>query len=162
MGSMFGGNRSSGYNSAGYSGGVAPGSSSLGSSDLVRGREFGPIAALAPNSTIGKAMLNDPVSNFLFGKPKYVMPTAGPYAGIAPSLAGAQSGYALDSKGQPAAPGAGTSAQLNATFGTAQPLGNNFAPAPGPAMSGVPNATNPYVAASQKMIQPVNQGKASY
>lgn len=165
MGSFLGGNRSSGYNSAGYSGGVAPGASSVGGSDLVRGRELGPIAALAPNSTIGKAMLNDPVSSFLFGKPKYVMPTAGPYAGVAPTLAGAQSGYALNNAGQPAAPGTGTSPQLNATFGAQQPLGNSFAtPAPGPAMSGVPNAANPYVMASQKVIpgQGLYGSKASY
>lgn len=163
MGSFLGGNRSSGYNSAGYSGGVAPGASSVGGSDLVRGRELGPIAALAPNSTIGKAMLNDPVSKLLFGSPKYVMPTAGPYAGATPSLAAAQGGYALNGQGQMAAPGTGTSPQLQATFGTqpaAKPLGDQFA-APTPAMSGVPNAVNPLqmrVAPGQGNLY----GKASY
>lgn len=96
-------------------------------------------------STLGKAIMNDPVHNFLFGgKPAYVMPTAGPYAGVAPSLAGAQGGYALNSQGQVAAPGAGTSPQLQATFGTpaAKPLGDALAPA-APPMSGVPNTVNP-------------------
>lgn len=114
-------------------------------------------------STLGKAIMNDPIHNFLFGgKPAYVMPTAGPYAGVAPTLAGAQSGYALNSQGQVAAPGTGTSPQLQATFGGQAPkaLGDQFA-SPTPAMSGVPNTVNPL----QMRIAPGQgnlYGKSSY
>lgn len=86
------------------------------------GRELGPISAVAPNSGLGKAANNDPVSNFLFGSaPKYVMPTAGPWAGQAPSLAAANSGYGLNATGNPSLGGGGQSAQLGATFGAPKP-----------------------------------------
>lgn len=131
-------------------------------SAFMSGRELGPVAGNG-QSTIGRAMVNDPVSTFLFGKPKYVMPTAGPYAGATPSLAAAQGGYALNSQGGMAAPGTGTSPQLQATFGAAAPktaLGDTFAP-PAPAMSGVPNSVNPL----QMRAAPVQgnlYGKATY
>lgn len=87
-------------------------------SNFFRGRELGPVSGLAPNSTVGKAILNDPVSNFLFGKRQQVLPTAGPYAGIAPTLGAAQRGYALTPSGQAAGTlQPGNSAQLDATFG---------------------------------------------
>lgn len=82
-------------------------------------------------STIGKAIMNDPVHNFLFGgKPAYVMPTAGPWAGQAPSLAAANSGYGLNATGNPSLGGGGTSPQLAATFGQ-QPAAQRT-PAAGP------------------------------
>ena len=87
-------------------------------SNFFRGRELGPVSGLAPNSTVGRAMINDPVSNFLFGKQRQVNATAGPYAGMAPSLAAANGGYALTPNGQAGTTAQpGQSAQLKATFG---------------------------------------------
>lgn len=87
-------------------------------SNFFRGRELGPVGAMSPNSTFGRAVNNDPVSNFLFGKQRQVLPTAGPYAGYAPSLAAANGGYATQANGAAATTAQpGQSAQLRATFG---------------------------------------------
>lgn len=85
-------------------------------SGFFRNRELGP--AVGSNSTIGRSAQNDPVSTFLFGKPASYTPTAGPYAGMAPTLAASQRGYATQPNGQAgnvATPG--NSAQLQAVFG---------------------------------------------
>ncbi len=70
------------------------------------------------NSTGGRAIVNDPIHSFIFGRPAQVNATAGPYAGVAPSLGMAQRGYALTPSGQPGGGMTpGNSAQLAATFG---------------------------------------------
>lgn len=79
---------------------------------------MGPVSGLAPNSTVGRSMINDPVSNFLFGKQRQINATAGPYAGYTPTLAAANAGYATQPNGQAATTAQpGRSAQLAATFG---------------------------------------------
>lgn len=69
-------------------------------------------------SSLNNDVMNDPIHKFIFGNQPQLNATAGPYAGIAPSLAMAQRGYAVQN-GQPGnAVNPGTSAQLQATFGT--------------------------------------------
>lgn len=89
-------------------------------------------------STVGKSIMNDPVHNFLFGgKPQAIPATAGPYAGIAPTLAGAQGGYGLSNGNPIGTGGGGSSPQLQATFGNAQGNpGGNLSPAARPMLSG--------------------------
>lgn len=133
MGSLFGGPRSGG------SGIQNNGISGIG--------QAGPIAALAPNSGIGHAIENDPISQLIFGK-AYTGPltaTAGPWAGQGPSLAAANSGYGLNTSGNPALGGGGNSAQLNATFGAAQPTAQPAymgAPAQRPAVNNTQGILN--------------------
>lgn len=68
-------------------------------------------------SSLNNAVMNDPIHKFLFGT-NNVQATAGPYAGVAPTLASAQRGYALTPNGQAAGTlQPGNSAQLDATFG---------------------------------------------
>lgn len=74
------------------------------------------------NSSLNRSVINDPIHKFIFGHQPQINATAGPYAGIAPTLAAAQRGYATGPAGQ-AAPLNGTSAQL-------QGLGNQLAPPP--------------------------------
>src|ERR1700722_10657742 len=99
-------------------------------------------------SSLNNDVMNDPIHKFIFGSQPEILPTAGPYAGQAPSLAAANGGYALNSAGQPSL--AGRSAQLQATFGRPQ---QQSAMTPTSAYSGAPNAAQPnaYVQASQRV-----------
>lgn len=115
-------------------------------SEFLSGRELGPIAGNG-NGTVGRAMVNDPVSKFLFGAPKYVMPTAGPWAGVTPSLAAANSGYGT-TNGNPQLNGGGQSAQLNATFAQ-RPASLPIQPAQRPVM-GAQNSGQGFVNTSQQ------------
>jgi hypothetical protein len=86
------------------------------------GTAYSQMGSPGSQSTLGKAIMNDPVHNFLFGgKPQAIPATAGPWAGTGPSLSLANRGYATaGGSGMGATPqlGAGApSAQLNATFG---------------------------------------------
>lgn len=70
------------------------------------------------SSTGGRTIVNDPIHSFVFGRPAQVLPTAGPYAGVSPTLAMAQRGYATQANGQAGnAATPGRSAQLDAVFG---------------------------------------------
>jgi hypothetical protein len=69
-------------------------------------------------SSLNNDVMNDPIHQFLFGKQPENPATAGPYAGITPTLAMAQRGYALTPSGGVAnATTPGSSPQLAATFG---------------------------------------------
>lgn len=117
-------------------------------SAFLKGRELGPLAGNG-NSTVGRAMVNDPVSKFLFGAPKYVTPTAGPWAGVAPSLAAANSGYGLNATGNPQLNGGGVSPQLSATFAQRPATMPIQQPAQRPVM-GAQNPGQGFVNASQQ------------
>jgi hypothetical protein len=68
-------------------------------------------------NSVNNDIMNDPIHQFLFGKQPSSNAVAGPYAGITPTLAAANNGYALQG-GQPGnAVNPGNSAQLAATFG---------------------------------------------
>ena len=69
-------------------------------------------------SSLNNDVINDPIHQFIFGKQPENPATAGPYAGMTPTLAQAQGGYALTPTRMPGtAVAPGNSAQLAATFG---------------------------------------------
>lgn len=102
----------------------------MGTEFFSKGSE-GSLSGSNPQSGGGlnEAIMNDPIHQFLFGK-AYAGPTAqpGPYAGVSPTLSGAQGGYALNSSGGvPLTGQSSSSPQLSATFGNA--VGAGRAPA---------------------------------
>lgn len=96
----------------------------MGTGFFSKGSE-GSLSGSNPQSGGGlnDAIMNDPIHQFIFGK-AYAGPVAqpGPYAGVAPTLAGADAGYQLNkSGGVPLGGQAASSPQLAATFGSGYP-----------------------------------------